>query len=219
MKNIQKIVWDYIDRRIELQKVLMNGLMNTSALARRISKELNLAEHIDAIISSVRRYECKQDKKERHFKIYALLRKSRISTKTKLASILLKRNDTSEEQVASIYSKIKVRRDSVLRVFEVTNYIKIIIDEDLFRDVRDIFSDKDVEKIDRNLSEITINYRSDITKISGIFAAVANELAMNDISIIDSMICNWEHIIIVTEDDLQKTVATVMNLMRTENRE
>jgi hypothetical protein len=214
MTNINKLTWDYIENNIEIKKTLLAGLVNISALARQIAKENHIEKNIDAIISAVRRFEGKPEVKNRYMQLYALLKKAKISTKTKLASILVKRNDETEKKVGAIYSKIALRRESTLRIFEVSNYIKIIMDDDFFEDVKKIFTAKEIEAVEKNLGELTINYMDDITKIPGVFATLANEMALNGVSIIDSMICHWEHILIVKEDALEKAFAVVLHLTR-----
>jgi len=147
MTNVNNLVWDYINNKIEVQKMLLEGLINSSALARKIAKEHNLKQNMDAIISAIRRYDCKVEKRK-YVKFHDLLKKAKISTKTKLASLLIKRNDQTEAKVASIYSKIVLKRESTLRIFEVTNYIKIIIDDDFFENIKKLFSETEIEKID-----------------------------------------------------------------------
>jgi hypothetical protein len=93
--------------------------------------------------------------------------------------------------------------------------IKIITDNDLLSEIKGLFTSVEIEGVEKNLGEMTINYKEDITKIPGVFAAMSNELAMNDISIIDSMICHWEHIVITNERDLEKAFSVVHNLTRT----
>lgn len=214
MTNIQRLVWDYIDNRIEIQKTLLANLLNISSLARTIAKEYQLQDNIDAIISAIRRYEAKETKKEYYSKLNKLLKKAKILTKTKLASLLIKRNDNTELKISDIYKKVELNRDSTLRIFEVTNYIKIIIDDEKLTDVKRIFNKTDIHKVETNLGELTINYRDDITKIPGVFGRIANEMAMNNISIIDSMICQWEHIIIVEEKYLEKAFSVVLNITK-----
>lgn len=215
MTNISKLVWDYIDQRIEIQKTLLEGLINTSSLARKIARELYLEQNLDGIISAIRRYEAQQEKQEQYTQLSLLLRKAKITTKTKLASILVRRNDTTEKKVGSLYATIPLQRESTLRIFEVTNHIKIILDDELFTDVHELFSSEEIEATEKDLGELTITYRDDITKIPGIFGRLANEMAINSISIIDSMICHWEHIIIVREKDLEKTFRVLLNLTTT----
>ncbi len=213
MKNINKKVWDYIDSNTEVRKSLARNLINTSALAREIAKAENLQGNIDAIISAIRRYENKE-KEVRYKSIYDLLEKSKITTKTKLGSILLKRNDETQRIVARLYSKVKLNRSSTLKILEVTNHIKIDMDEELLEEIKSMFSDSDIEYVQKNLGELVIAYSDDITKIPGVFAALSNELAMNGVSIIDSMICHREHFFMVNEEDLEKVFSVVLNLTK-----
>lgn len=219
MANINKLVWDYLDNHIELKKTLLENLLNTSALARKIAQELNLKQNLDAIISAIRRYEHKKEKKAQLLKFYQLIKRAKLSTKTKLASLLIKRNDQTEKKLSSLYSKIPLKRDTTLRIFEVTNYIKIILDEELLKEIKALFSPQEIEAIEKNLGELTINYQDDITKIPGVFATLSNELALNDLSLIDSMICHWEHLIIVKEEDLERAFTVVFNLTKTHQNE
>lgn len=214
MTNINKEVWDYLDQRIEIRKTLVEGLVNISGLARKISRELGLEKNIDAVISAIRRYEGKKEKKKEYEGFYALLKKAKISTKTKLASLLVKRNDETEKKIGLIYTKVGWKRDSTLRIFEVTNYIKIIVDEEKLKEVKEVFSGQEVEEVEKSLGELAINYQDDITKIPGVFATLSNELAMNEISIVDSMICHWEHIVVVKEKDLERTFTVIFNLTK-----
>jgi len=213
MTNINKRVWDYIDSRIEIRKAMMRGLINTSALAREIAAKENIPESKDAIISAIRRYESKD--KEAHYKsIYDLLKKSKISTKTRLASILLKRNDETQRLARTIYSRVKLNRSSTLKILEVTNHIKINMDEELLGEIKSIFSEGDIEYTQKSLGELVISYADDITKIPGVFATLSNELAMNGVSIIDSMICYREHFFMVREEDLERAFGVVLRLTK-----
>jgi predicted regulator of amino acid metabolism with ACT domain len=212
MTSINKRVWDYIDRSTEIKKVMQAGLINTSALAREIARKEGLASNIDAIISAIRRYENESEKTKQYKTFYELLKKSKI--KTKLASILIKRNDYTQEQVGKLYSRIKLKRNSTLKILEVTNHIKINMDDELLEEIKSAFPEEDIEYVQKNLGELLINYSDDITKIPGVFAALANELAMNGISVIDSMICHWEHSVMVKEEDLEKAFSVVFNLTK-----
>lgn len=214
MTNINKRVWDYIDRSTEVKKVLQAGLINTSALAREIGRQEGLSRNIDAIISAIRRYEGAAEKSRQHKTFYDLLKKSKITTKTKLASILIRRNDYTQEQVAKLYSMVKLKRNSTLKILEVTNHIKINMDDELLEQIEAAFPEEDIEYVQKNLGELIINYSEDITRIPGVFATLANELAMNGISVIDSMICHWEHTVMLREEDLEKAFSVVFNLTK-----
>ncbi|MBC8500990.1 MAG: hypothetical protein ISS25_04610 [Nanoarchaeota archaeon] len=214
MTNIQREVWRVIDNDASVKKNLLEKLINISALARKIAKEHSLDSNIDAVISAIRRYEGNVEKKQHLRKIYSLLKEAKLSTRTKLASVLFKKNMGIRKKLAELYSKIDFEGGDTLRIFEVTKYIKIIIDDKTVKLVKDIFETKEIVNVATKLGELSIDYNLDITKTPGIFATLSNELASNGISIVDSMICYSEHIIIVDEEDLEKTFNVIFMLIR-----
>ncbi len=212
MTSVQKLVWDYIDRRIEIKKMLFDGLVNVSALARKIASDENLHGKADGIISAIRRYAIAPTKEDSHKKIYSLIKKAKISTQTKLVSFLIRRTRDSEKKTGSIYSRFELRHESFFITFEMANHIKIIIDQVFFDDLKKLFLPSEVIETDKNIGSIMIFYNDNISKIPGVFATLANEMALNGISIIDSMICGNEHIIIVREKALEKAFGVVLSL-------
>ena len=90
---------------------------------------------------------------------------------------------------------------------------QVIIDEKILPEAKDVFNKKEIVNQEKDLGELTIAYDSDITKTPGVFAYLSNELAANNISIIDSMICYSEHLIIVKEKELKKAFNVVFELV------
>jgi len=212
MTNINNEVWRIIENDAAIKKNLLNNLINISALARKIAKEHSLENNLDAIISAIRRFETNKEKKQTNLNIYSLLKKSKLSTRTKLASVLFKKNSEIRKKLVSLYSKIDFEANETLRIFEVSKFIKIIIDEKNLLLINKIFIKKDIVEITKHLAELSIDYNIDITKTPGIFATLSNELSMNNISIVDSMICYSEHIIIVNEKQIKKAFNVVFDL-------
>jgi len=212
VKNINKEVWRYLENHTTIKKNLADELINVRALAKKIIKDLNLGCSLNAAISAIRRFHIDLKENEQLPKIYALLKKAKLLTRTKLASVLLKKNETIRNKLAKLYQKIDFQGGDTLRIFEVNRYIKIIIDEKSLVEAKEIFTKTEIVDIEKNLGELTISYNTDITKTPGIFALLTNELAAGNISIIDSMICYSEHLIIINEKDLQKGFQTVFEL-------
>lgn len=214
MTNIIQAVNDYIDSRIEIKKSMFEGLINVSALARKIAKINKLEKNIDAVISAIRRYDVSGEKVRLYHLVYEVLKKAKISTKTKLVSLLIIRNDETEHKLASIHNKIHLNRDTTMRSIELTNYIKIIADSDLINSVKKEFYSKEIIKIEEDLGEINISLTKDASNIPGVYAALSNELAINNISIVYSMNSHWEQIIVVKEKDLQKAFSVIYELTK-----
>lgn len=212
MHNIHKEVWRYLDNHLTIKKNLADELINVRALAKKIIQDLHLDGSLNAVISAVRRYHSDLKEKEHLTTIYSLLQKAKLMTRTKLASVLLNKNESVRSKLADLYKKIDFEGGDTFRIFEVNKIIKIIIDEKSLKEVREIFSHKDVITTEKNLGELTIIYNVDITKTPGVFALLSNELAANNISIIDSMICHSEHLIVVNEAELKRAFNVVFEL-------
>ncbi len=212
MKNINREVWRYLDNHLSIKKNLSENLINTRALAKKIIDDLHLHCSLNAAISGIRRYHVDLTEQEHLPKVYSLLKKATLSTRTKLASVLLKKSEGVRTKLASFYPKIDFQGGDTLRIFEVNKYIKIIIDEQTLQEISTIFNTKEIVDVDTDLGELMISYNVDITHIPGIFAFLSNELAANNISIIDSMICHSEHLVITKGKDLQKAFQVVFEL-------
>ena len=212
MKNINKEVWRYLDNHITIKKNLSDELINVRALSKKIIKDLNLNCSLSSAISAIRRYHADLKEKEYLPQVYGLLRKAKLLTRTKLASILLKKKESVRNKLIKIYQMIDFEGGDTLRMFEVNRYIKIIVDEKNLSEIKELFNASEIVDLEKNLGELTISYNLDITKTPGVFALLSNELAANNISIIDSMICYSEHLIIIREEDLQRAFAVVFGL-------
>lgn len=212
MKNIHREVWRYLDNHLTIKKNMAEGLINHRALAKKIIIDSQLGGSLNAVISAIRRYHADLQQQESLPQVYALLKKAKIITRTKLAALLLKKNEEVRSKLAQLSTSLDFAGGDTLRIFEVNRYIKIIIDEKTLSQVQTLFSKKDIVDVETDLGELTIIYNVDITKVPGVFAFISNELAASHISIIDSMICHSEHLIILKDKDLQNGFNVVFGL-------
>ena len=213
MTNIQATVFRLIDNNMAVRKMLREELINTRALARKFLKDYDLKCSLDAVISAIRRYESSGTEKDYLPTVYRLLKQARLLSRMKLSSLLLRKSSSTREKLPELFSMVDFEGGDTLRIFEVTKYIKIIIDEKLLPVVKKIFMEKDIVLTETKLSELSILYDADITKIPGLFATLSSELAANNISIVDSMICYNEHIIIVSEKDSKLAFDVIFSLL------
>jgi hypothetical protein len=212
MTNINAQVWRIIDNNAAIKRNLLEGLINTSSLARKLAEENDWQDNIDAIISAIRRYKGSIEKKSVMTEVFRMLKNAKLSTRTKLVAVLLKKNSEVRKKLAKLYTQIDFEAGETLRIFEVTKYIKLIIEEKTLSIINELMNKSEIVEIKKGLGEISIDYSVDITKIPGVFATLSNELAANDVSIVDSMICHREHIIIVQEKEIEKTFTTIFKI-------
>lgn len=213
MTNINKLVHDYIDNDISIKKLLSANLVNISSLARKIATEHNLMNNIDAVISAIRRYDKEKVKITRQTEIYELLKQTRMSTRNRLSSILIEKHQTIRDDVKKAYSEINFSAGETLKIFELESFVKLIVDEKNHDKIIKLFNSRYVSHTTKNICEITLSYPKKIIKTPGVFALISQELANNEISIVDSMICHFEHLIILDVKDYKKAFDVINKLI------
>ncbi len=212
MTNINKLVHAYIDNDISIRKMLSARLINTSSLARRIAKEQGLSGSMDAVISAIRRYDNLHVKEKRQAEIYRLLKQTKVTTRNRLASVLIEKNGTLHEDIRRVYTLINFAAGEILKVFELESFVKIIVDEKNADAVAKRMGTGKAPETRKGICEITLSYPEKVTKMPGVFALISQELANNEISIIDSMICHSEHVIILDARDFKKAFDAIDRL-------
>lgn len=210
--NIREFIWKAIDTDAGLKKDLGRGLINVRSLANYIIREHKLDVTIDAVISSIRRYQIQPIKNIESSRVYSLLKSAKIATVTKIASLSLKKNEAVHLKIAEILPKTDYTSGEILRVLEGSKIFKIIFDQKNFEKMSDFFQKQNIVGSSRKLGMIEMIYPDILQKTPGVFSVISSELAENEISIIDALICSNEHIIIIDEKNLLKAFDIVFNL-------
>lgn len=125
--------------------------------------------------------------------------------------MLIRKKAEVRKKLAKLYSDLEPEENLV--VFETTKYLKIILDKEQKKKIEGLFSEKEIIATEADIGLLHISYGVDVTKIPGVFALIANELGANGVSIVDSMICHLEHVIVVREKDIQKAFNIVFSLL------
>jgi predicted regulator of amino acid metabolism with ACT domain len=212
MTNIQQKVTNFIEHDVSIRRGLTRDLINTRALAKYIQENLGLSGSLDAVISAIRRYETQDKSKEDIYKRYKIIAGSKVSSRSRMAAVLYRKEMEVRKSLIRLYSKIDFTAGEVLRILEVTQYIKVILDESNLKLVEDIFPKQEILGIEKRLGEISIVYSKEVVDTPGVFSALAGELALNNISIRDGVICGPEHIFIIKEDDLMSALTALHNI-------
>ena len=212
MTNIVHDTWKILDNNPSIRREMNRGLINISALARYIINKKKIDATLDAVISAIRRY--KFDKHDDVFdNAYNMLSQTvNVSTKSNLAEISLMKDDEVQQLLPKLFSIIKYVQGDVLRVTQANESIRLLIDEKNMDKVIDMFPKKKVISKEKGLSEINIYIHPKMQTTPGILAAIANELAINDINIVEFMTCPPEMICVVKKDDLLRASNVLYNL-------
>jgi aspartokinase len=206
MTNLADEVRDFLNRNLSIVKCLNSRIINVRALAFFIIKELKLGASVHAVMSAIRRYEKPNNKQKNYPSLDLIFQDSKISTKSHLVLIRVKRNFSSlKTLIPQLFDEINHSAGEVLRIFEGRESIKFVIDHSKKEDVIKLIPKEDIINIDEDLGEINIHLSEKFEDRPGILAPIINELAINDINTIEVVGCTPELIIIVKEKDISQS--------------
>ncbi|MBI2140631.1 hypothetical protein HYU14_06935 [Candidatus Woesearchaeota archaeon] len=211
-ETIRAVIWNLIDRDIALRKILARGIINIRGLAKSLIKEQKLDASLDSVISAVRRYKEHLPKKAEQLSAYAMLKEAKVSIKTKMAMLLLKRADEVKTSLGRPEKIADYQLHDTIRILEGYNTFTLIVDRKNMDKVKGLFSPKNILSQNNKVGMIEISYPPELEKTPGVFAVISGELGQNDISINAALIAPREHIIIVDEDKLLKAFEVIFGL-------
>ena len=214
IENIHLFVWKVIDTDISLKKELSRDLINVRKLAAYIIKTQKLDASLDSVISAIRRYKSSAIKKEEQQSAYDILKQAKLSVRTQMVSLELKRTDEVKTQLGRPDKLAEYHEHDTVRVLEGSNTVSLIFDKKNTDKIINHFSKKNILHVIKNVGMLELSYSKDLEKTPGVFFIIANELAQNDISIIDALISASEHIIVVDEKDITKAFDLIYGLVK-----
>lgn len=212
MTNSTHEVWNFLDTEPSIKKELGRGIVNTMALAKYIMKSKKLDCSVDAVISAIRRYSDEKKFDLKFDNVEQIIKSSRISTKNKIALIAMKRDPYIIELLPKVFPMIELTRGDVMRLSEGKESIKLLVDEKNMQKVVGIFPKDKILGVRNNLSELSIHFGPGSGEAVGVLAAIMNELAVNNIRIIESIGCLPEFMIFVDTKDILKTHEIMIKL-------
>ena len=211
-ENIKEKVWKFIDTDISLKKDLSRKIINVRGLAQFIITTQKINTSLDAVISAIRRYNLDIKKSDEKASIHDVLRQAKIAVRTKMSSLLLKRTDFVKTKLGRPDKLMDFQGHDVIRVLEGSQTLTIVIDQKNFDKIKSTFPRDLIIEENKKVGMIEINYPRVLKKTPGVFSIIYNELAENDISIIDALISSNEHILIIEEDKLLKAFELIHKL-------
>lgn len=197
-----QVVRDYIDTHPSIKDCLKLGVINLSALARRIMEEEGVKSEEAALIAC-RRYELDPKDKTNQAEIIRVLHRSKIEIRTKVA-ILTARPSWN------IYAKLERAmnalrgRNHPLHVIQGTASVTIITDESVAKELEDIVGKEDILKRQEDLVELVVVSPDVIEEVPGIMAYLSTALAGKGINFVEVISCYKDTMFVIEEKDMVK---------------
>lgn len=212
MTNLTQEIWNFLDSEPSIRKELGRGTINVMALSKHIIKTKSLNCSIDAVISSVRRYISEKKFSMNFPKVEEIIKSSRISTKTRIAAIAMKRESRIIELLPNVFPLVELNRGDVMRLSEGKESIKLLVDEKNLQKILDLFPKDKIIGVTKNLSELNITFGTGSIETVGVLATITNALAVKGINVVETIGCLPEFMIFLDTKDILKAHEAMIEL-------
>lgn len=210
MANITKLTEQYIQEHPSIKDCLRKGMINYSALTRKIAEDkgLDVKKNFDAILIACRRY-YRKVKKEKVLedKIIEILKGSKLEVKNKVVVVLVEK-DVYYGHLIELQKEVK-KKAELLHIIEGSSTMTIITSHEFLGTIKKLLKNK-IRKITENLAEVTLKSSEDMEQTPGVIAYLTSLLSENGINIIETMSTWTDTLFVISEEDIAK----VMDVLR-----
>jgi hypothetical protein len=196
MENTSNLVWLYVKRRPYLKEVIREGVVNYSALSRKISIEaFGDLKKENAVKMALIRLTRKMDDLESDIevKILRLLKSSSMLIKSKVAVVI------STRQLEGV---------KPLSFAKSGKHITYIFEQ---RELEAL--EKKPGKIEENLNLITIESPEELEEVPGVISYILGALASEGINVVEFISCYTDTLLVVKQADTERAYSILSKIM------
>jgi sulfur transfer complex TusBCD TusB component (DsrH family) len=205
--SVARRVREYLDGHPVLADALRLGIANHSAIARRVAADLELRQ-TEAVIAACRRYPRGRGDSARAAGVQRVLRKSRIETRTKVATVTTREGADILQRLGDVVEEL-LDENSLCRLIQVSRGTVIIVDEDSVARVTRALREGQVVRVRRNLVEVAVTSPESIEETPGLLTLLTGVLSSQSINIVEALSCYTDTIFLLEQDDLNRAIAVL----------
>ncbi|MGA8542613.1 MAG: hypothetical protein WB947_03615 [Thermoplasmata archaeon] len=205
--SVAREVREYLDGHPVVADAIRLGIGNYSAIARRISPELDDAGAA-AIIAACRRYPRGRGESLREAGVRRVLRKSRIETRTKVAAITLSQGVDVLTRLGDVVEEL-LDENSLCRLIQVSRGTVVIVDEDSVLRVTRQLRGPQVIGVRKGLVELAVTSPESIEETPGLLTLLTGVLSAQSINIVEALSCYTDTIFLLDQSDLNAAMAVL----------
>ncbi|MFH2027994.1 MAG: ACT domain-containing protein [Nanoarchaeota archaeon] len=208
--NITKATEQYILQHPSIKDCLRKGMINYSALTRKITEDLDMdiKKNFDAILIACRRFYRKLKKEQvMDNKIIEILKKSKLEVKNKILVAVIEK-DVYFSLILDLQKIIK-NQSGAFHVIQGSTTITLITADEFEDQIKKLFKGK-IVKLSKDLAEVNLKSTGDLEKTPGVMAYLTSLLAENGVNIVETMSTWTDTLFVISEEDIAK----VMGLLK-----
>ncbi len=201
------VVRDYIDTHPSVKDAMRMGIVNLSALARKIMDETGVRSEEAALIAC-RRYELDPRSQINEEAILRVLRRSKLEIRTKVSIVTAKSSWHIFAKLEKAMSAMR-GRNHPLHVIQGTGSITIITDGAVHKEIVEILGEDELIKEQKNLVELIVTSPDSIEDVPGILAFLSTSLSSRGINFIEVISCYKDTMFVIEERDMMPSFETL----------
>ncbi len=208
MSSINQQVWKLISGDVSIQKGLKRDIINIRGLAKFFMKRYGVKASLDSVISAIRRYDGSETFTEEE--LTSVFKHCIISTKNNVACITVRLDALKHfPKLLEMQANHQLNHTKFLTG---PNSVKIITDNVHKDKILGVINEKAILTLEEDLSEISISLSQKAISTKGVLARMANELALNNINIVEMLVAPPDFLVYVKEKDIVKTHEALLKL-------
>ena len=204
MATVARQVRDYIAGHPSIADALKMDIVNFSALARKITKELGIRRE-EAVLAACRRYPVEKLRGYSEDAVRRTLQKSRIQTRTKVATITVVEGVDVLQRLGDVVEEL-LDENRECRLIQVSQGTVIIADDDSVSRVTKKLRSEHIISVTKGLVEISVTSPETIEKTAGLLAFLSGALASSGINIVEEMSCYTDTVFILERKDMTRAM-------------
>ena len=204
MATVARQVREYIASHPSIADALKMDIVNYSALARKVCKELGIRRE-EAVLAACRRYPVEKLRGFSEDAVRRMLGRSRVETRTKVATVILVEGVDVLQRLGDVVEEL-LDENKECRLIQVSKGTVIIVDDDSVSRVTRKLRPEHIVSVTRGLVEIAVTSPESIEKTAGLLAFLAGALASRGINIVQEMSCYTDTIFILNRKDMTRAI-------------
>ena len=205
------IVRDYIDTHPSIKDGMRMGIINLSALARKIMDEKGLKSE-EAALMACRRYELDPKSRINEEAILKVLRRSKLEIRTKVHTMTVRPSWQMYGKLEKVMSAMR-GRDHNLHIIQGTASVTFIMDGAVAKEVQDIIGEEDVLNESKDLVELIVNSPDIVEDVQGVVAFLSSSLSSKGINFVEMISCYKDTMFVIEQKDMMSAFDTLNQII------
>jgi hypothetical protein len=216
MRTVAEVIEEQVAAAPFLEDALALGILNLSALARRLRPRVEEALHKEvsdaAVMMALKRLEPRFAGKSAAV-IRVLRRMGELTVRSNLVEFTFRNSETILERQRELLAAIHRRSDTFLTVTQGVLEVTIIASATFTRRIEEVFaSERTVSRLD-NLSAINIRLPKETVQTPGVHYVLLKQLAFADINVVEVVSTFTELTVVLSHQEVDRAFSVLKRFL------